>query len=303
MNSLIQTDLTFMKKPTRRKALAVLPLPRLIDEDIYQQLEFINDSEYHDLPLTPSKSYSSPNPRKRTNSGNNTTCLTSLSLDRYLKTTDRKTNEVQNETHFENVLHKLQNSVRFNNLKMHQITDKLRSKMMDWMIEVLTIYNQKEATIFRAFFLLDKYFSDRQNSIQIAELHLIGTACMLIASKQEEISPIKLDVFCYNICKDKFSREQIIEQELDVLFTIGFQSQAPSVFEMIRCALSVLEITDRETMTFIENISLLVAKMCLFSYNLINKYTLQRICVSSICISLKLVENLKTHFTSDSHVF
>ena len=44
-----------------------------------------------------------------------------------------------------------------NFLTKHGVNEKLRAKMMDWMVEVLKIYQQREQTIFRAFFLLD-YF-------------------------------------------------------------------------------------------------------------------------------------------------
>ena len=51
---------------------------------------------------------------------------------------------------------KLENLNLKNNLLNHSITERLRAKIIDWIIEVLKLYNQKESTIYKTIFLLDK---------------------------------------------------------------------------------------------------------------------------------------------------
>ena len=72
-------------------------------------------------------------------------------------------------------------------LENHSVNERLRAKMMDWMIEVLKIYSQREETIFRAFYLLDYFLLKSPDSIQAKNLHLLGTVCLMIASKNQEV--------------------------------------------------------------------------------------------------------------------
>ena len=78
-------------------------------------------------------------------------------------------------------------------LDIHGVNERLRAKMMDWMIEVLKIYQQKEETIFRAFYLLDIYLWHCKERVRADKLHLLGTVCVMIASKNQEVKFIHTD--------------------------------------------------------------------------------------------------------------
>lgn len=82
--------------------------------------------------------------------------------------------------------------------------------MMDWMVEVLKIYQQREETIFRAFFLLDYFLWKCPEKVPGKKLHLIGTICLMIASKNTEVQYIHTDQVVKNIAYDKFSKEEIL---------------------------------------------------------------------------------------------
>ena len=173
---------------------------------------------------------------------------------------------------------------------------------MDWMIEVFKIYKQREETVFRAFALLDGYLHKSPRRLHNHELHLIGSACMMIASKAEEVAPLRLPVMLEEICKNKFSKTTLLAQELEVLSTVDFNTSTPTVFELIRCALRLLDVGEGEVRKFIVNVSLLISKMCLFSLPLMNRCDLNVIAAAAVCLALKLVENLQTDFESDSHI-
>ena len=291
------------KKESKKRALTSLPLPKLIEETSIIEMEFEQGDSYHDLPVSTNGLYMSPRPNNSDKNKLNTTCPTDCSsLNKFVETIAKRKDEIQDEIYFENILSKMQNFGFRDFLRRHEITDKLRGKMMDWMIEVLNIYKQKDETLFRSFSILDSYLAHRQTPLRTNDLHLIGTVCMMIASKQEEISQIRLNVIYNDICKCKFEKDTIIDFEINVLTTVQFQTRFPTPFELIKCGLRLLDVDDQETMGFIENISSLIAKMCLFSYPLINKYSYIEISAASICISLKLVENLKPFFLSDCHV-
>ena len=197
------------------------------------------------------------------------------------------------EIYFETALAKLQNLKFGAFLQRHAVADKHRSKMMDWMVDVLKTYKQREETVFRAFQLLDLFFAGAQRRVATDEIHLLGATCMLLASKQEEIKPMGIDLIVKNICRDKFTREQLLEKETEVLVTIGFRASYPTVYELSRCAFRLLQIADAEVRAFIENSALFVCKMCLFSYEILQQMSQADLVALSIMLALRLVEGIR----------
>jgi cyclin A len=64
-------------------------------------------------------------------------------------------------------------------------------------------------------------------SVQRAKLQLVGTACMFIASKYEEIYPPDVGEFVY-ITDDTYNKRQVLRMEHLVLKVLGFDLSAPS---------------------------------------------------------------------------
>lgn len=79
-----------------------------------------------------------------------------------------------------------------NSLMKHKITPALRARMIDWMIEVLTNFKCDDQTFFLAVRLMDRYFKNKAETREIGDLHIIGVTCMFIASKYEDIYPLKM---------------------------------------------------------------------------------------------------------------
>ena len=149
---------------------------------------------------------------------------------------------------------------------------------------------------------MDSYLINSQQRLLADELHLIGASCMLIASKAEEVHPISLTVMSQEICKSKFAKKVIMDKELEVLATVGFCTSTPTVLEVIRCALRLIDVGEGEVGNFIKNVSVLIAKMCMFSVPLLNRCKVNEIAAAAVCLSLKLDENLQKDFASDAHV-
>jgi hypothetical protein len=68
-------------------------------------------------------------------------------------------------------------------LSNHGITSALRSKMVDWMIEVLSSYKMTEETFFRSVNMMDSYLKSSQKKQELKDLHLIGVTSMFTAAK------------------------------------------------------------------------------------------------------------------------
>jgi hypothetical protein len=203
----------------------------------------------------------------------------------------------------------------FNNMKMksrslrltgfldrHQINEKYRAKLIDWMIDVLKVYHQKEQTLFRAILTLDQYFSKSQSVISPEEVHLIGCTVMLIASKQEEIRPLTLESIVNSISRGKFTRDQVLGMEQRILFAIGFQLNIPTIFEIIKNSSFLFAFGDNRMEKFFTNSSLFISKMCLMSYGVVNQFAHAELAAYAMILSAKLLENLSSEFSAPSFI-
>ena len=99
----------------------------------------------------------------------------------------------------------------------HKITPALRARMIDWMIEVLTNFKCDDQTFFLAVSLIDRYFKNKVEMREISDLHIIGVTCMFIASKYEDIYPLKMKMVYEKIAHQKLAIEDIKSLELDIL--------------------------------------------------------------------------------------
>ena len=115
--------------------------------------------------------------------------------------------------------------------------------MIDWMIEVLTNFKCDDATFFCAVSLLDRYFKNKSQRREISDLHIIGVTCMFIASKYEDIYPLKMKMVYEKIAHKKLAIEEIKTLELDILSHIQYKIPAPTVLDFLRVYLQeVLDI-------------------------------------------------------------
>jgi hypothetical protein len=92
-----------------------------------------------------------------------------------------------------------------NFLKRHQINPEIRTKMVDWMIEVLTVYKSEAETFFLAVGIMDSFIDETTLILKSEDVHLIGMVSMFIASKFEDVIPIRMNSMISKIGHDMFS--------------------------------------------------------------------------------------------------
>ncbi len=107
--------------------------------------------------------------------------------------------------------------------KQPDITFAMRAILVDWLVEVGEEYKLKNETIYLAVNYIDRFLSIM--SVQRAKLQLVGTACMFIAAKYEEIYPPDLGEFVY-ITDDTYSKKQVLRMEQLVLKVLDFELAA-----------------------------------------------------------------------------
>jgi hypothetical protein len=99
----------------------------------------------------------------------------------------------------------------------------MRSKMIDWMVEVISVYNFLNDTFFLAVYLLDKYLATTKSIILDKDVHLLGIICMYMASKEEEIRPFNLRNIKVAIAHRLFDATTMKRKELEIIETLNWQ--------------------------------------------------------------------------------
>lgn len=85
------------------------------------------------------------------------------------------------------------------------------------MVEVLFSYRCREQTFFIAVTLMDYFMESTKKVLAPQDLHLIGVASMFMASKYEEIYPIKLQVVYEKIAHKKLTKDEIKAKEAEIM--------------------------------------------------------------------------------------
>ena len=118
----------------------------------------------------------------------------------------------------------------------HKITERMRSRMVDWMIEVLSNYNCDQSTFFEAVNLMDRYFkmcSKKGRTLNPEELHIIGVTSMFTASKYQDIYPLRLRIIHEKIAHRKLSCEEIKSKEEEIAKLLNYSIGIPTMWDFI----------------------------------------------------------------------
>lgn len=272
------------------------PLPKRTLEPIEENSDSM---EIEDSPVKGTRrrastmGYQSPNTKPQFDILNRPTTDTYKRFYFYNNDEDRDHHTISSQMHFDNTLKKVRELRFVDFLKKHEITEKFRAKMIDWMIEVLNTYKQKESTLYRAIFIMDYYYSCLNVTQTADDLHLTGIVCMMIASKSEEVKFIKTDVFLDTIGRKRFTKDDLLRKELEILKVIKFKACFPSTYDLIMCCFQILDLKDIALKTFIEKCVLTLTKMCLLSYELLNSLPLTEVTLYCLVLALKMSEKVK----------
>ena len=82
--------------------------------------------------------------------------------------------------------------------------------------------------------LLDRFFKLKQETREISDLHIIGVTSMFIASKYEDIYPLKMKMVYEKIAHKKLPIEKIKSLEMDILKTIKYRIPAPTSLDFLK---------------------------------------------------------------------
>jgi len=109
--------------------------------------------------------------------------------------------------------------------RQNEINDKMRSILIDWLIDVHFKFGFTDETLFMTISIIDRYLSICP--ISRANFQLLGITALMIACKHEEIDLPKIDDFIY-ITDNAYTKNEVIKMEEEVLYKLNFSFVYPS---------------------------------------------------------------------------
>lgn len=137
-------------------------------------------------------------------------------------------------------LHSLPSGKRRGSIGQADITEGMRSILVDWLVEVQESFELNHETLYTAVKLMDLYLS--KVFVTKEELQLIGATACLIACKIDERIPPNLDDFVY-VCDDAYSRQEIMAKERDMIETVDYDVGYPLSYRFLRRFGRVCQVT------------------------------------------------------------
>lgn len=166
--------------------------------------------------------------------------------------------------------------------RQEDINEKMRSILVDWLIEVHLKFKLVPESLYLTINLIDRYLEREQVNRQ--KLQLVGVTAMLIACKYEEIYPPIVKDFVY-ITDNAYTKEEILEQERKMLQVLDFNIQITSGFRFLEryCKIAKADALIFNLSRYLIELSLLNCKMLRFANS--------NLAASALYLSLKMTRN------------
>ncbi|XVF39281.1 hypothetical protein PTKIN_Ptkin01aG0022100 [Pterospermum kingtungense] len=146
------------------------------------------------------------------------------------------------------------------------INASMRAILVDWLVEVTEEYKLIPETLFLTVNYIDRYLSG--NSINRQQLQLLGVACMMIASKYEEICAPQVEEFCY-VTDNTYGRDEIVQMESTVLNYLKFEVTVPTAKFFLRQFVHAAQIINQVQLVQFECLANYIAELSLLEYTML----------------------------------
>lgn len=140
------------------------------------------------------------------------------------------TNEIYQNLRVDEMKSKITSSYLKNVQNPKEIKDTSRAFLIEWVIDVNRKFRTVPETLYVTVYIVDRYLSLKPT--MKSQLHILAVASLLIASKYEEIYPPEMKDFL-NVSENKFSRDQVLDMEQDILVTLQFELTTPSAYRFL----------------------------------------------------------------------
>merc|ERR1712025_504373 len=124
-------------------------------------------------------------------------------------------------------------SVRSDFLSGCPTSDKMRSVLVDWLVEVQIQFKLLQETLFLTVDTIDRFLAVEDKTIHRSKLQLVGVAAMFLVSKIEEIYAPSISDFVY-ITDNAYTESEIGQMELKIIRALSFDLCQPISLNFLR---------------------------------------------------------------------
>ena len=125
-----------------------------------------------------------------------------------------------------------------------ELNPEMRTVAVDWLVLIhQKIFKFKENTLFLTIQIFDRYLSKTYLSIEKTELLLLTS--FMLASKYNEIDYVNMQE-TLQLSQNKFTKEQVIEMESEILIKLNFEVLAPTMCEYFKLFASYLNLSEEK---------------------------------------------------------
>jgi G2/mitotic-specific cyclin-B, other len=162
----------------------------------------------------------------------------------------------------------------------HDINEKMRSILIDWLIEVHLKFKLMPETMFLTVNIIDRFLEKK--AVVRQKLQLVGVTAMLLAAKYEEIYAPEVRDFVY-ITDKAYTREQILAMEAAMLNALEFRVTVPTSYVFLQRFLKVANYNDHPRFN---NLAMFLLERTLQEYRMI-QFPPSKIAASCVNIALR----------------
>lgn len=112
-----------------------------------------------------------------------------------------------------------------------QLKPKMRSILVDWLVEMHQKFRLLPETLFLAINIMDRFMS--VEVVQIDKLQLLATGSLFIAAKYEEVFSPSVKNYAY-FTDESYTEEQILQAEKYILTILNFDLNYPNPMNFLR---------------------------------------------------------------------
>ncbi|CAN8256652.1 unnamed protein product [Cochlearia groenlandica] len=148
-------------------------------------------------------------------------------------------------------------------LVQRDIDPDMRRVLIDWLVEVSEDYKMVPDTLYLTVNLIDRFLSNI--FIERHRLQLLGVACMLIASKYEELCGPRVEEFCF-ITANTYTRPEVLSMEIQVLNSVHFKLSVPTTKTFLRRFIRAAQASYKAPLIELEFLANYLAELTLVEY-------------------------------------
>jgi len=161
--------------------------------------------------------------------------------------------------------------------------EKMRSVLVDWLVEVQCQFKLLQETLYSTVDIIDRYMAVEGMSVDRNKLQLIGVSAMFLASKVEEMYAPACSDFVY-ITDNAYSEQEIKAMELKILEALEFRLSQPVSINFLR---RVSKAGDVDVLQ--HSMAKYCLETCLIDYSMVTVPG-SKLAAASLCLSLLVLE-------------